>query len=186
MGSRILSRSFQVERWKGEEADDHLHVTTQTDAMDTDEAPTILPPAEQENDTETAEAAEDEDDEGRDEEEEEEEEDSSDVAMVPMADMLNARYGTENVSFLLFFNSLCQRLTCAAVEALLRAACSEDDSNQTNKSRGADRTFDLLLFLLLTRELCPRTPVVVEHLWRSPQLRAPPQIRPCRCSPNIG
>ena len=32
------------------------------------------------------------------EEEEEDEEDSSDVAMVPVADLLNARYGSENVS----------------------------------------------------------------------------------------
>ena len=110
MGSRILSRSFQVERWEGEgeEADDHHNANTSADAMDTNEAPPLLHPAEaaQENDAEAVVAAQDEDDVDRDDDDEEEEEDSSDVAMVPMADMLNARYGTENVSLLLFFNSL--------------------------------------------------------------------------------
>lgn len=59
-GSRILSRSFMVEKWGPEPSDD-------------------------------------EDDEGDEEENEDEEETDEDVSMVPMADMLNARCGCNNV-----------------------------------------------------------------------------------------
>lgn len=93
MGSRILSRSFTIKKWEDEEQngdeefeepDDSEESGTaveqrQSDAMDVDE-PT--------SGGESPEA---------EEEHEEDEDDSSDVAMVPMADMLNARYGTENV-----------------------------------------------------------------------------------------
>ncbi|KAG7098312.1 hypothetical protein E1B28_000273 [Marasmius oreades] len=73
MGSRILSRSFDVERWDSE--DDAVNETANTSAgsaMDVDG------PAEREATPE------------------EEEEDTVDVSMVPMADLLNARYGSEN------------------------------------------------------------------------------------------
>ncbi|KAG6873529.1 hypothetical protein C0995_014399 [Termitomyces sp. Mi166 len=87
MGSRILSRSFNVEKWNsGEEEKGTAGAPTENrdDEMDVDSygGPEGL------GDSHHSEADE--------EEEEEEEEDSSDIAMVPMADMLNARYRSEN------------------------------------------------------------------------------------------
>jgi N-lysine methyltransferase SETD6 len=96
MGSRILSRSFQVAKWEserreGEESDgkghmDPIHTNTSIDsaAMDVDD-----PQLSSEN------KLREEDD---DEEDDESEDDPADVAMVPMADMLNARFESENVS----------------------------------------------------------------------------------------
>ncbi|KAH6914399.1 hypothetical protein BKA70DRAFT_1261294 [Coprinopsis sp. MPI-PUGE-AT-0042] len=92
MGSRILSRSFTVEKWVDDEenGDDDVEESNDSeeagsaveqrhsDAMDVDE-PSSRGPSEAEE-----------------EREEEDEDNSSDVAMVPMADMLNARYGAEN------------------------------------------------------------------------------------------
>jgi SET domain-containing protein 6 len=92
MGSRILSRSFSLGDLGGEPEDVGSEVgvmgkgkDSNGDRMDVDEAP--------------AAGADDsltdpDGDEGKDEDEDE---DASDVAMVPMADMLNARYGSENV-----------------------------------------------------------------------------------------
>ncbi|KAJ7020004.1 SET-domain protein [Mycena alexandri] len=87
MGSRILSRSFDVEKddpedeTEGEEAGN----TSLGSAMDVD-AP-----------QEDAESVHSGDSEHADEDEDAEEEDeSSGVSMVPLADMLNARYGSEN------------------------------------------------------------------------------------------
>ena len=97
MGSRILSRSFNVEKWDGEDddtdADDDESKEQRSTDMDVDEDPSV-----QKSDPEHLEEAQetslvhDEDSEG-----EGEDADSSNVAMVPMADMLNARYGSENV-----------------------------------------------------------------------------------------
>lgn len=64
-GSRILSRSFHVEKWKGEDTND----------MEVD----------------------DEEPDGSDSEGEEDGENTEDVGMTPMADLLNARYGCNNV-----------------------------------------------------------------------------------------
>jgi len=64
MGSRILSRSFQVEALS----------TTSSHALN-------------DNDSDETEDDEDGDD----------EDDPANVAMVPLADMMNARYGCENV-----------------------------------------------------------------------------------------
>ncbi|TFK85823.1 SET domain-containing protein [Polyporus arcularius HHB13444] len=105
-GSRILSRSFHVEKWKGEHtegdsdeegaggAEDesamdvdpqevsaaaHVDEPVQEDAPGSDvEEPQLVVEAEED----------DSDDEDR--------EDPADVAMVPMADMLNARFESEN------------------------------------------------------------------------------------------
>lgn len=91
MGSRILSRCFRVEKWEGDDqANDNNH---SQDGMEVDEGPSEcddmnVPADDPEVETEIDEDIEDED---------EEAEDPSDVAMVPMADMLNARYGSENV-----------------------------------------------------------------------------------------
>jgi N-lysine methyltransferase SETD6 len=93
-GSRILSRSFQVEKWKGDEAIEAQHIETNIDAdigmdigntsagseMDVDEDPADVPQPDESEDSDDEDAG-----------------DPSDVAMVPMADMLNARYGSENV-----------------------------------------------------------------------------------------
>ncbi|KAL5523460.1 hypothetical protein ACEPAG_7633 [Sanghuangporus baumii] len=86
MGSRILSRSFHVERWRGEEVEseqEEAEVGQNYPSMDVDKIEAEMGEAEKawwwsEN---------------RDEEDTE---DNSDVAMVPMADMLNARHGSEN------------------------------------------------------------------------------------------
>lgn len=106
MGSRILSRSFHVLRFKpeGEDADEEAEVdeaeasaTLNGDgnAMDVD-APAD---AADEPAAQVAEEALKEADEQEDEEEDEDRyEDPADVAMVPMADMLNGRFNTETVS----------------------------------------------------------------------------------------
>ena len=92
MGSRILSRSFHVERWQGKDeegAQDEVEEPQNDSSMDVDNAD-----AEETSD-------------GTDvnqEENDEDGEDPSDVAMVPMADMLNARYGSENVRLPVFFS----------------------------------------------------------------------------------
>ncbi|KAF7376573.1 Ribosomal lysine N-methyltransferase 4 [Mycena sanguinolenta] len=84
MGSRILSRSFDVEKDESEEdtETDGAANTSLGSAMDVD-----LP-------QEETESVHDGDSQHADEDEEEEE--SSGVSMVPLADMLNARYGSEN------------------------------------------------------------------------------------------
>ncbi|KAG6827343.1 hypothetical protein H0H92_012164 [Tricholoma furcatifolium] len=86
MGSRILSRSFNVEKWdSGEEEEEETTIPTNSRDHEMDVDTPDGPTGTHENGESHGEA-----------EEEEEEEDSSDTAMVPMADMLNARYGSEN------------------------------------------------------------------------------------------
>ena len=88
MGSRILSRSFQVERWDPPTNDKGDNGATQTE-MDTDDHTNPGGPSGEHNDdVEETDSSSDEED---------EDEDSGDVAMVPMADMLNARFGCNNV-----------------------------------------------------------------------------------------
>lgn len=104
MGSRILSRSFHVLRWKpdGEEPDEEAEVDEADagSALDVDAAPSDG--SAMEVDTPNGEAApaqatEDAGEEPADDEDEDEDryEDPFDVAMVPMADMLNGRFNTE-------------------------------------------------------------------------------------------
>ncbi|KAJ2926745.1 hypothetical protein H1R20_g10342, partial [Candolleomyces eurysporus] len=88
MGSRILSRSFGVEKWRSDEDDDHKANRSMGSSMDVDEQNPTGSNAQDDNDNA--------DEDNEDEDEEEDDHDSSDIAMVPMADMLNARYGTEN------------------------------------------------------------------------------------------
>ncbi|KAG6891484.1 hypothetical protein C0992_005622 [Termitomyces sp. T32_za158] len=85
MGSRILSRSFTVEQWnsgEGEKWSEDALPNTRDHEMDVDSygGPEGLH----------------EDSSSHHSEAEEEEEEDSDIAMVPMADMLNARYRSEN------------------------------------------------------------------------------------------
>lgn len=88
MGSSILSRSFNVKR-------DLNHADA--DDADIHSAPAEVGvqreiPGEVDEDDEHGEEEENEDD----EEDDEEDEDVRDISMVPMADMLNARFGSEN------------------------------------------------------------------------------------------
>lgn len=94
MGSLILSRSFHVEKWNGEanEDSDHehsSHAAHSSDAMEVDATDT----GNNEVLGEHYGGAEDEESDTEDEDYD----DPADVAMVPLADMLNARYRTENV-----------------------------------------------------------------------------------------
>ncbi len=108
MGSRVLSRSFNVEVWTKSDDDEDEKVqdtesgptTSLENAMDVDEPPADEGARERE-DAEDGEANRSleqllEDD--GSETDDEDAEDPGDVAMVPMADMLNARYQSENVS----------------------------------------------------------------------------------------
>lgn len=82
MGSLILSRSFQVEALSTTDSVDSSQTRAQEDAeMDSDEP---SPHALDDNHSDETEDGEDG-------------EDPANVAMVPLADMLNARYGCENV-----------------------------------------------------------------------------------------
>ncbi|KAF7797564.1 hypothetical protein EIP86_008764 [Pleurotus ostreatoroseus] len=93
MGSRILSRSFTVSRWPGEdevEATAAEQDAANSAAMDVDDQKPSDPANE-------ANAMEPTDNSGEDDDSEDGAEDPSDVAMVPMADMLNARFESENV-----------------------------------------------------------------------------------------
>ncbi|KAF8070798.1 hypothetical protein FPV67DRAFT_1488737, partial [Lyophyllum atratum] len=92
MGSRILSRSFTVEKWDTGEGEDDLDAPTnsRSDEMDVDS-----PDGPEVSDGNIDQLFESRHSEAE-EEEDEDENDSSDTAMVPMADMLNARYGSEN------------------------------------------------------------------------------------------
>ena len=83
MGSRILSRSFNVEKWNTGE--------------DEGEGPAENSRHRSEMDVDNQEATRNDDDAPHSEVDEDDADDSSDIAMVPMADMLNARYGSENV-----------------------------------------------------------------------------------------
>jgi SET domain-containing protein 6 len=106
MGSRILSRSFHVEKWESEDAEDQrlvgddeaMEVDGKDAATGVDHAATEQPPVSHDQ-TEGA---------GEEEEEEEDIEDPSDVAMVPLADALNARYGSENAK--LFYEESCLKM----------------------------------------------------------------------------
>jgi N-lysine methyltransferase SETD6 len=84
MGSRILSRSFQVEAWSPI-GQNPPHKEAE---MNVEGNPSSLAPNHNaESDPEEMEDDDDSDD----------DDDPGNVAMVPMADMLNARYGCENV-----------------------------------------------------------------------------------------
>jgi len=90
MGSRILSRSFNVEKWapdEEEEDDSGAADVSMGSGMDVDDGASA-PPTHSSHGTDDLE---------HEEGEEQEQEDSSDIAMVPMADILNARYRSENV-----------------------------------------------------------------------------------------
>jgi hypothetical protein len=89
MGSRILSRSFQVEAQSAIDGTDSNQTPAHEDVeMVPDEPSSLASNHNPENNSEEM-----EDDEGDDDDDD----DPGNVAMVPIADMLNARYGCENV-----------------------------------------------------------------------------------------
>ncbi|THH18749.1 hypothetical protein EW146_g2289 [Bondarzewia mesenterica] len=93
MGSRILSRSFLVEKWDGKDEEDDTEGPDNTTSMDmdVDEPPAVsIPAAEGGTETEEEPLLDGKDSDSDDEN------DPTDIAMVPMADMLNARYESEN------------------------------------------------------------------------------------------
>jgi SET domain-containing protein 6 len=99
MGSRILSRSFHVEKWKSEheqepeeDAEDKEEEEENSPppdhAMEIDEVPPIPLEVDPSVSFDSHDAAEEDG-----EDDEDDGEDVGDVSMVPVADMLNARYG---------------------------------------------------------------------------------------------
>lgn len=107
MGSRTLSRSFSVEKWEGHTAEKQEESASSPDAdaggdeaMDVDaEAVAATAPEAEEGVDEPSFVVDDEND-----SDDEDEEDPANVAMVPMADMLNARYKSENVRHVFHLN----------------------------------------------------------------------------------
>ncbi|KAJ7594459.1 SET domain-containing protein [Mycena floridula] len=93
MGSRILSRSFHVESWGAKNSDNKIP-SSDSAAMDVDE-----PPEDKENLDATSDDDDDEDEDG---------EDTAHISMVPVADMLNARFGSENAK--LFYEESCLKM----------------------------------------------------------------------------
>jgi N-lysine methyltransferase SETD6 len=87
IGSRILSRSFNVEKWDSGEDEEENAAANTSGGIEMD----VDGPQRSEGDESSSHHDEAEEDAGVDID------DSSDIAMVPMADMLNARYGSENV-----------------------------------------------------------------------------------------
>ena len=90
MGSRILSRSFQVEKWDPSANDGGDDEMPQTEMDIAGQSP-VEPDERHKDDVQEEHGGDSDDGDGEDDE------DSGDVAMVPMADMLNARYGCNNV-----------------------------------------------------------------------------------------
>lgn len=94
MGSRILSRSFQVEKWDPPANDEGGNGAPQVE-MDVDGDHTNSTEPDKEHSDGVEEERDGDSDDGDDEGDDDD--DAGDVAMVPMADMLNARFGCNNV-----------------------------------------------------------------------------------------
>jgi SET domain-containing protein 6 len=91
MGSRILSRSFRVEKWDGADVEDQQQSDPPetNDMMDVDDQVGDVTNGLPINGEPVLG--------GKDDSDSEDGDDPADIAMVPMADVLNARYGSENV-----------------------------------------------------------------------------------------
>lgn len=102
MGSRILSRSFHVEPWKGEDEPEMPQVRENPDpdvSMESCHSISVEQSHEGSHEQPTQ-AGSSHFEDGEDSDiDSEDGENVEGVAMVPMADMLNARYGGENVTF---------------------------------------------------------------------------------------
>jgi len=100
MGTRISSRSFTLEAENKEEDHEDIGNTSSGSAMDVDVAPLDAGKIHSRDHASGEDHADiTESEEQPDNDEEEEEEERAEVAMVPFADILNARYRAENVNF---------------------------------------------------------------------------------------
>ena len=107
MGSRILSRSFQVEKWEPSATDEGGDGVPQSEMdVDGDQANPTEP-------DEHSDGIEEERGDDSDGDEDDDGDDAGDVAMVPMADMLNARFGCNNV-----FHPACHHSYAYLIRAL--------------------------------------------------------------------
>jgi hypothetical protein len=176
MGSRILSRSFIVEKWNEDEDENENENeaanTSLGSAMDVDE---------QSHAEERPDVAEEMGENDNDEDDEDDDEDSSDVAMVPMADILNARYQTENVGqFRLSHEGTSLQFSLPG-KAILREGRAKDgvhkaDQNwRTNCQYSRNHPF-----------VCYQSNFfyLVEYVWRSAKCRAAAAIWTRRSSPS--
>lgn len=118
MGSRILSRSFNVETVDINAAETGTEEASDPPSMDVD----------QDEVTEREEDSDDDDD---------EENNVSDVSMVPMADLLNARYGSENVCLL---PCTAGRNSSILGQIVLRTGRTSHDIDKGDQSERADCT----------------------------------------------
>lgn len=111
-GSRILSRSFNVERWEGGIEQDAEHVTEEDSNEDTQANTSIGSAMDVDESADGGQAVNEESSDSDDEEIE----DTSDIAMVPMADILNARYDSVNAK-LFYEKHHLQMVTTKPIEA---------------------------------------------------------------------
>lgn len=93
-GSRILSRSFNVEKWEGEVEQEAEYVPEEDDNKDTKANTSIGSAMDVDDLGDGGKVVDEESSDG--DGDDEETEDTSDIAMVPMADILNARYDSVN------------------------------------------------------------------------------------------
>lgn len=94
MGSSILSRSFHVKRDLRHAEPDEADISSAPAEVAVERA---MPREEEGDEVDHDESAEIEVDEDEESDEDENDEDIRDISMVPMADMLNAKFGSENV-----------------------------------------------------------------------------------------
>ncbi|WFD01917.1 Ribosomal lysine N-methyltransferase 4 [Malassezia obtusa] len=113
MGSSILSRSFHVKRdLKHAEADDaDIHSVPAEVSVQRE-----IPGEDEGEEVQLEQVDEEDEEENDDEDEEEEDEDVRDISMVPMADMLNARFGSENTR--LFYKREVLEMRCTKPVAI--------------------------------------------------------------------
>ncbi|KAH9485074.1 Ribosomal lysine N-methyltransferase 4 [Psilocybe cubensis] len=114
MGTRIQSRSFTVEKDESELADagqdQDVGNASMGSAMDVDEPEATG----HEHEDGAVDEHNEDDDEGEDEDgDEADEDDNTEIAMVPLADILNARYKSENVR--LFYEPECLKMVSTRV-----------------------------------------------------------------------
>ncbi|KAG2112090.1 hypothetical protein DEU56DRAFT_843138 [Suillus clintonianus] len=95
-GSRILSRSFNVERWEGEVEVEQDAEQVLEDSNEDTQANTSIGSAMDVDDSGDGGEAADEESSDRDSDDEDTEDIPEEIAMVPMADLLNARYNSVN------------------------------------------------------------------------------------------
>lgn len=171
-GSRILSRSFHVEKWEDENEPQGETSTpgsgiSDSEGMDVDHSsPSAVVEGENDEDGDA----------GDSEDEDEDREDPSDVAMVPMADMLNARYGSENVSMSLTNSTRAQtEIYPCTGKVILRTNRAENARDQAYKERG---TNCMSSFIKLNKSI-DRRRRTVQYLRGSPKLRPAPALRTC-------